>query len=77
MSFTSGDPFPTTGIQAAGKAAVAATLVALVVALLALYAAFLDQGQLLSPLLGKLAATGNYLHEFMHDGRHLLGAPCH
>jgi hypothetical protein len=20
---------------------------------------------------------GTYLHEFMHDGRHLLGFPCH
>ena len=50
---------------------------ALIVALVALYAVFLDQGQLLSPVMGKLAATGNYIHEFAHDGRHLLGAPCH
>ncbi|MEU8382026.1 CbtB-domain containing protein, partial [Streptosporangium sp. NPDC048865] len=21
--------------------------------------------------------AGNYLHELMHDGRHLLGVPCH
>ncbi|HEY8289338.1 MAG TPA: CbtB-domain containing protein [Acetobacteraceae bacterium] len=20
---------------------------------------------------------GNYIHEFVHDGRHLLGFPCH
>ena len=39
-------------------------------ALVALYAVFLDQGNLVS-------ATGNYLHEFAHDGRHLFGAPCH
>jgi hypothetical protein len=43
---------------------------AVIVALLALYAVFIDDGSLVS-------ATGNYLHEFTHDGRHLLGAPCH
>jgi hypothetical protein len=53
------------------------TAAALVIALVALYAVFLDQGQLLSPVLGKLANTANYIHEFAHDGRHLLGAPCH
>ncbi len=57
-----------------------ATLVAIGAVLLAivvLYAVFLDQGQLLSPVLGKVASTANYLHELAHDGRHLLGAPCH
>lgn len=43
---------------------------AAVLALVALYAVFLDQGHLVS-------ATGSYLHEFAHDGRHLFGAPCH
>jgi hypothetical protein len=43
---------------------------AVVIALIALYAVFLDQGTLVS-------ATGSYLHEFAHDGRHLFGAPCH
>ncbi|MGW9033088.1 CbtB domain-containing protein [Streptomyces sp. NPDC055722] len=43
---------------------------AVIVALLALYAVFIDDGSLVS-------ATGDYLHEFTHDGRHLLGAPCH
>jgi len=62
----------------AGQIAVAAiTLGAVALALVALYAVFLDQGQLLSPVMGKLAATANYLHELAHDGRHLLGAPCH
>ncbi len=23
------------------------------------------------------AIAGHYLHEFVHDGRHLLGVPCH
>ncbi len=50
---------------------------AVVVALISLYAVFLDQGQLLTPLLGKMSSTGNYLHEFAHDGRHLFSAPCH
>lgn len=50
---------------------------AVLLALIALYAVFLDQGQLLSPALGKVAASANYLHELAHDGRHLLGAPCH
>jgi hypothetical protein len=43
---------------------------AVVVALIALYAVFFDDGTLIS-------ATGGYLHEFSHDGRHLFGAPCH
>lgn len=41
-----------------------------IVALLALYAVFIDNGNLVT-------ATGSYLHEFSHDGRHLFGAPCH
>jgi hypothetical protein len=36
-----------------------------------------DQGVLLEPVLGKAATAKNYLHEFFHDGRHLLGFPCH
>jgi hypothetical protein len=41
-----------------------------ILALIALYAVFIDNGNLVS-------ATGSYLHEFSHDGRHLFGAPCH
>jgi hypothetical protein len=55
----------------------AVTGIAVILALVVLYAVFLDQGQLLTPALGKVAATANYLHELAHDGRHLLGAPCH
>ena len=62
----------------AGQAvATVVTLGAVVLALITLYAVFLDQGQLLSPFMGKAATTMNYLHELAHDGRHLLGAPCH
>jgi hypothetical protein len=24
-----------------------------------------------------VSQSGMYLHELMHDGRHLLGVPCH
>ncbi|MFD4190649.1 CbtB-domain containing protein [Amycolatopsis thermoflava] len=50
---------------------------AVAIALLALYAIFLDQGALLSPVFGELSSAMNYIHEFAHDGRHLLAAPCH
>ncbi len=63
--------------DAASALALVVTSTAVLLALLTLYAVFLDQGQLLSPVLGKVATTANYLHEFAHDGRHLLGAPCH
>ena len=33
-------------------------------------------GELLAPLIGR-ADVANYLHEFAHDGRHLLAVPCH
>jgi hypothetical protein len=26
---------------------------------------------------GAISQGGMYLHELMHDGRHLLGVPCH
>ncbi len=34
-------------------------------------------GGLLAPLLGQAEMVTDYLHEFAHDGRHLLGVPCH
>jgi hypothetical protein len=34
-------------------------------------------GELLVPLLGQAAGVADYMHEFAHDGRHLLGVPCH
>jgi Probable cobalt transporter subunit (CbtB) len=43
---------------------------ALAIVLLAvLWLVGMDQGQ--------LSQTGNLAHEFAHDGRHLLGVPCH
>lgn len=26
---------------------------------------------------GAISQTGTFLHELMHDGRHVLGVPCH
>ena len=43
---------------------------ALVVGLVLLYLVVVEQG-------ATSVISGSYLHEFMHDGRHLLGFPCH
>ena len=45
--------------------------------LLLLFAILYDNGALLAPLVGEKAYGQNYLHEFFHDGRHLLGVPGH
>lgn len=37
--------------------------------LLAIYLVQYDQGA--------ISQTGTFLHELMHDGRHMLGVPCH
>ena len=34
-------------------------------------------GELLAPVLGQAAGVFDYVHEFAHDGRHLLAVPCH
>ena len=44
---------------------------------LTLFAVLFDNGALLAPLLGEAAGANNYLHELFHDGRHVLGTPCH
>ena len=79
MPITPAHTGPRADVHSASKAALHVTIAlgAAVLALLALFAVFLDQGQLLSPVLGQVATTANYVHEFAHDGRHLLGAPCH
>ncbi|GAB2662651.1 CbtB domain-containing protein [Prescottella soli] len=51
---------------------VAVALIAAAVVLLAMLALYLvgfDQGA--------ISRSGMYMHELMHDGRHLLGLPCH
>lgn len=45
--------------------------------LVMLFAALSASGALLAPLLGQAAEVTDYLHEFAHDGRHLLAVPCH
>ena len=45
--------------------------------LLMLFALLSASGTLLAPVLGHTARVANYLHEFAHDGRHLLAVPCH
>jgi hypothetical protein len=36
-----------------------------------------ENSQLLELVGAKAAASGNFFHELFHDGRHLLGVPCH
>ncbi|HET7478764.1 MAG TPA: hypothetical protein VFJ72_04510, partial [Rubrobacteraceae bacterium] len=43
--------------------------------LLALFLLLSASGGLLAPVLGRSASVFNYLHEFAHDGRHLLAVP--
>ncbi|MBO9533871.1 MAG: CbtB-domain containing protein [Solirubrobacteraceae bacterium] len=42
---------------------------ALLVLLLVVYVVQFDQGA--------ISRSGMFMHELMHDGRHLLGIPCH
>ncbi|OZF31723.1 hypothetical protein CH296_13585 [Rhodococcus sp. 14-2496-1d] len=58
---------PDTALQkiAASTVMIAAVLLAFVV----LYLVGFDQGA--------ISRSGMYMHELMHDGRHLLGLPCH
>ena len=53
------------------------SLPALALLLLALFVLLSASGDLLVPLLGSAAGPFDYLHEFAHDGRHLLAVPCH
>ncbi len=58
---------PDTGLQ---KIAASTLMIAVVLlAMLTLYLVGFDQGA--------ISRSGMLLHEVMHDGRHLLGVPCH
>ncbi len=59
----------TTAIPAVSPRLVAAAATVTGVMLLMAYLVAFDQGA--------LSQSGMYLHELMHDGRHLLGVPCH
>ncbi|MEU1603171.1 CbtB-domain containing protein [Micromonospora matsumotoense] len=57
-------------VHPVGSARVWGTALAVVgVLLLLTYLVAFDQGA--------VSRSGMYLHELMHDGRHLLGVPCH
>ncbi|WP_430330728.1 CbtB domain-containing protein [Rhodococcus sp. ACT016] len=58
---------PDKSVDSTAVALIAAAVVLL--AMLALYLVGFDQGA--------ISRSGMYMHELMHDGRHLLGLPCH
>ncbi|PTR29055.1 putative cobalt transporter subunit CbtB [Rhodococcus sp. OK519] len=58
---------PDRSAETATVALIAAAVVLL--AMLTLYLVGFDQGA--------ISRSGMYMHELMHDGRHLLGVPCH
>ncbi|MFF5056111.1 CbtB-domain containing protein [Micromonospora sp. NPDC000663] len=65
-SSTSSQPL----VHPAGTARLLWTVLATVAALALLaYLVAFDQGA--------VSRSGMFLHELMHDGRHLLGVPCH
>ena len=56
--------------ESLGNAALAAAVTAtILLAFVVLYLVGFDQGA--------LSRSGMFMHELMHDGRHLLGLPCH
>ncbi|RVW00574.1 CbtB domain-containing protein [Rhodococcus xishaensis] len=58
---------PDKSTESAAVALIAAAVVLL--AMVALYLVGFDQGA--------ISRSGMFMHELMHDGRHLLGLPCH
>lgn len=58
---------PSRATESVGTLLIAVGVV--LMALLTLYLVGFDQGA--------ISRSGMYLHELMHDGRHLLGLPCH
>jgi len=50
---------------------------AVVLGLFTLYLLALDQGLFLSMFQGDIAFDMNFLHELVHDARHVAGFPCH
>ncbi|HLQ31829.1 MAG TPA: CbtB-domain containing protein [Chloroflexota bacterium] len=50
---------------------------AVVVAVALLYVLALDQGLLLSMVQGNVAFDQNFIHELVHDSRHIAALPCH
>ena len=49
----------------------------IVLALGLLYVMAVDQGLLMSIVQGNVAFDQNYIHELVHDARHITALPCH
>ena len=62
-------PARTIAVPAVSPRLLAAALLSVGLMLLLAYLVGFDQGA--------VSRSGMYLHELMHDGRHLLGVPCH
>lgn len=62
---------------AAARATQPAVTARLLWAALAVTGALLVLSYLVAFDNGGLSRSGMFLHELMHDGRHLLGVPCH
>ncbi|AMY53343.1 CbtB domain-containing protein [Rhodococcoides fascians] len=58
---------PSNTTESAALAVIVAA--AILLAFVVLYLVGFDQGA--------ISRSGMYMHELMHDGRHLLGLPCH
>jgi Probable cobalt transporter subunit (CbtB) len=62
-------PARTVAVPAFSPRLLAVALLSVGLMLLLAYLVGFDQGA--------VSQSGMYLHELMHDGRHLLGVPCH
>jgi hypothetical protein len=62
-------PARSLAVPALSPRLLAAALLSVGLMLLLAYLVGFDQGA--------VSQSGMYLHELMHDGRHLLGVPCH
>ena len=62
-------PARTVAVPALSPRILAGALLSVGLMLLLAYLVGFDQGA--------VSRSGMYLHELMHDGRHLLGVPCH
>jgi hypothetical protein len=62
-------PAQSVAVPALSPKLLAAALLSVGLMLLLAYLVGFDQGA--------VSRSGMYLHELMHDGRHLLGVPCH
>jgi hypothetical protein len=60
---------PSVAVPALSPRLLALALLTVGLALMLAYLVGFDQGA--------LSRSGMYMHELMHDGRHLLGVPCH